>query len=172
MPFSSIITNSNQSPLSLHVFGRRASDWVLIAFDYISVLVAFYLSLVLHYSSFYSNIPERCLYVYLIGVPSFAVLVVLLFLKYGLYRSLLYFAGYRELIRCTVVLSIAFVLGATFAFGQELTKEELKQQKREIKALENVAKDAELTLQTDPVAAVNAMKPVISNPLVKYKIKS
>ena len=66
-----------------------------------------------------------------------------------------------------LVLSIAFVLGATFAFGQELTKEELKQQKREIKALENIAKDAELTLQTDPVAAVNAMKPVISNPLVK-----
>ncbi|MBQ5616848.1 MAG: hypothetical protein IIU90_03730, partial [Bacteroidaceae bacterium] len=66
-----------------------------------------------------------------------------------------------------LVLSIAFVLGATFAFGQELTKEELKQQKKEIKALENIAKDAELTLQTDPVAAVNAMKPVISNPLVK-----
>ena len=46
-----------------------------------------------------------------------------------------------------LVLSIAFVLGATFAFGQELTKEELKQQKREIKALENIAKDAELTFQ-------------------------
>ena len=68
-----------------------------------------------------------------------------------------------------LVLSIAFVLGATFAFGQELTKEELKQQKKEIKALENIAKDAELTLQTDPIAAINAMKPVISNPLVKTK---
>ena len=66
-----------------------------------------------------------------------------------------------------LVMSIAFVLAASFAFGQELTKEELKQQKKEIKALENIAKDAELNLQTDPVAAVNAMKPVIANPLVQ-----
>lgn len=65
-----------------------------------------------------------------------------------------------------LVMSIAVVLTATFAFGQELTKEELKQQKREIKALINIAKDAELNFQADPVAAVNAMKPVISNPLV------
>lgn len=64
-------------------------------------------------------------------------------------------------------MSIAVVLVATFAFGQELTKEELKQQKREIKALINIAKDAEINFQADPVAAVNAMKPVISNPLVK-----
>ena len=64
-------------------------------------------------------------------------------------------------------MSIAVVLTATFAFGQELTKEELKQQKREIKALMNIAKDAEVNFQADPVAAVNAMKPVIANPLVK-----
>lgn len=66
-----------------------------------------------------------------------------------------------------LVMSIVFVLGATFAFGQELTKEELKQQKKEIKTLVNIAKDAELNLQADPVAAVNAMKQVISNPLVQ-----
>lgn len=65
-----------------------------------------------------------------------------------------------------LVMSIAFVLAATFAFGQELSKEEIKQQKKEIKALLNVAKDAEMNLQTDPVGAVNAMKVVISNPLV------
>ena len=34
-----------------------------------------------------------------------------------------------------LVLSLALVLGASFAFGQELTKEELKKQKKEIKAL-------------------------------------
>lgn len=65
-----------------------------------------------------------------------------------------------------LVMSIAFVLAATFAFGQELSKEELKQQKKEIKALLNIAKDAEINLQADPVGAVNAMKQVISNPLV------
>ena len=65
-----------------------------------------------------------------------------------------------------LVLSLAMVLGATFAFGQELTKEELKQQKRQIKALMGIANDAEVTLQTDPIAAVNAMKPVLKNKLV------
>ena len=65
-----------------------------------------------------------------------------------------------------LVMSIVFVLGATFAFGQELTKEELKQQKKEIKTLVNVAKDAEINIQADPVAAVNAMKQVTASPLV------
>lgn len=63
-------------------------------------------------------------------------------------------------------MSIAFVLAATFAFGQELSKEELKQQKRQIKSLMSIANDAEVTLLTDPVAAVNSMKPVLASPLV------
>jgi tetratricopeptide (TPR) repeat protein len=65
-----------------------------------------------------------------------------------------------------LVLSFAFVLAATFAFGQELTKEELKQQKRQIKALMNVAEDAEVNLQTNPTAAAEAMRTVIASPLV------
>lgn len=65
-----------------------------------------------------------------------------------------------------LVLSIAFLLAATFAFGQELSKEEIKQQKRQIKALMNVANDAEMNLTTDPTGAANAMRAVISNPLV------
>lgn len=58
------------------------------------------------------------------------------------------------------------VLGATFAFGQELSKEELKEQKRQIKALMRIANDAEVNLQSDPVGAANAMKPVLASPLV------
>ncbi len=65
-----------------------------------------------------------------------------------------------------LVLSLAMVLGATFAFGQELTKEELKQQKRQIKALMNVVNDAETNLQSDPVGAANALRPVVKNSLV------
>ena len=64
------------------------------------------------------------------------------------------------------VLSLAMVLAATFAFGQELTKEELKQQKRQIKALMSVAQTAEINLASDPVGAVSAMKSVVTNPLV------
>ena len=65
-----------------------------------------------------------------------------------------------------LVLSLAMVLGASFAFGQELSKEELKQQKRQIKALMGIVSDAEVNFQADPVAAVNSLRPVLVNPLV------
>ena len=58
------------------------------------------------------------------------------------------------------------VLGASFAFGQELSKEELKEQKRQIKALMGVVNDAEMNLNSDPVGATNALKPVLKNSLV------
>ena len=65
-----------------------------------------------------------------------------------------------------LVLSLALVLGASFAFGQELTKEELKQQKKEIKVLMKAVANAEANIQNDPVGATNAMKPVLKNKLV------
>lgn len=65
-----------------------------------------------------------------------------------------------------LVLSLALVLAATFSFGQELSKEELKQQKRQIKALMKIAEDAEVNLLTNPTAASDAMNAVTSNPLV------
>ena len=65
-----------------------------------------------------------------------------------------------------LVLSLAMVLGATFAFGQELSKEELKLQKKEIKKLMNIVNDAEMNMQADPVGAANSLKPVLKNSLV------
>ncbi len=65
-----------------------------------------------------------------------------------------------------LVLSLAMVLGATFAFGQELSKEELKEQKRQIKALMGIVNDAEMNMQSDPVGAANSLKPVLKNSLV------
>ena len=64
------------------------------------------------------------------------------------------------------VLSLAFVLAATFAFGQELTKEQLKEQKKEIKALMGIVEDAEENTASDPEAAARAVKPALENPLV------
>ena len=66
-----------------------------------------------------------------------------------------------------LVLSLAMVLGATFAFGQELSKEELKEQKRQIKALMGIVNDAEMNMQADPIGAANSLKPVLKNSLVK-----
>ena len=58
------------------------------------------------------------------------------------------------------------VLGATFAFGQELSKEELKLQKKEIKKLMNIVNNAELNTQSDPIGSANSLKPVLKNSLV------
>ena len=65
-----------------------------------------------------------------------------------------------------LVLSIALVLAATFSFGQELSRDEIRQQKRQIRALMDVAEDAEANIPTDPIGAANAMKAVTSNELV------
>lgn len=64
------------------------------------------------------------------------------------------------------LLSLAMVLAATFAFGQELTKEQLKQQKKEIKALMGVVSDAETNIAKDPEAAAAAVKTALNSPLV------
>ena len=65
-----------------------------------------------------------------------------------------------------LVLSLVVVLGATFAFGQELSKEELKQQKKEIKRLMAVVNNAEVNLQADPIGSANSLKPILKNSLV------
>lgn len=65
-----------------------------------------------------------------------------------------------------LLLSIALVLTATISFGQELSREEAREQRRQIRALMDVAEEAEANIPTDPVGAANAMRTVISSPLV------
>lgn len=65
-----------------------------------------------------------------------------------------------------IVLSLAMILSLTFAFGQTLSKEELKAQKRQIKALMTVAKDAEKMILDNPQAALSNVQACIESPLV------
>ncbi len=65
-----------------------------------------------------------------------------------------------------IVLSMAMILSATIAFGQELTKEEIKAQKRETKALMIVAKDAEKIIVENPETALANIQACINSPLV------
>ncbi|MBQ8270235.1 MAG: hypothetical protein IJZ22_03370 [Bacteroidaceae bacterium] len=64
------------------------------------------------------------------------------------------------------VLSMALILSATIAFGQELTKAQIKAQKREAKALMVVAKDAEKLIVENPSAALNNIQACVNSPLV------
>jgi hypothetical protein len=65
-----------------------------------------------------------------------------------------------------LVLSLALVLVSSFAIGQELTKEQIKEQKKQKKALMNMVTDAEAKISVDPVGVANAVKTALKNPLV------
>lgn len=54
----------------------------------------------------------------------------------------------------------------SFAIGQELTKEQIKEQKKQRKALMTMVQDTEAKIQQNPVAAANALKAATSNELV------
>ncbi len=65
-----------------------------------------------------------------------------------------------------LVLSLAFVLMGSFAIGQELTKEQIKEQKKQRKALMNMVQDTEAKISADPVGAARALKAATGNDLV------
>ena len=65
-----------------------------------------------------------------------------------------------------ILLSLALILSVTTIFGQELSKEQIKEQKRQIKSLMVIAKDAEKALLEDPATALNSIQTCIESPLV------
>ena len=60
-----------------------------------------------------------------------------------------------------LLLSVTLMLAVAVSFGQALSKEELKNQKRQKKALMGLIADAEKSILNDPAAAINALKPAI-----------
>lgn len=60
-----------------------------------------------------------------------------------------------------LLLSVTLMLAVAVTFGQGLSKEELKNQKRQKKALMGLIADAEKSILNDPAGAINALKPAI-----------
>lgn len=65
-----------------------------------------------------------------------------------------------------LILSLTLLLSTAIAFGQALSKEELKAQKKQIKALMTEAKSAEKLIINDPDAALGKVTPCTQNALV------
>lgn len=65
-----------------------------------------------------------------------------------------------------LLLSITLMLSVAVAFGQELSKEELKAQKKQKKALMTIVSDAETQILNDPAAALASMKTPLESELV------
>ncbi len=64
------------------------------------------------------------------------------------------------------ILSLALVLSASLVSGQQLTKEQIKAQKKEQKALMLKAKEADKAITAgDPAGALNTIQPAINSPL-------
>ena len=61
-----------------------------------------------------------------------------------------------------LLLSFTLILAVSFAFGQELSKEELKAQKKNKKVLMGIISDAEKVLLDDPAGALNALQPALT----------
>ena len=65
-----------------------------------------------------------------------------------------------------LILSFSFVLAASIVSGQQLTKEQIKAQKKERKELMLKAKDADKAITNgDPAGALSTIQPVIKSPL-------
>ncbi|MBR6648150.1 MAG: hypothetical protein IKL29_02080 [Bacteroidaceae bacterium] len=60
-----------------------------------------------------------------------------------------------------LLLSLTLILTASFAIGQELTKEQIKERKRQTKALMNLISDAEAQILDNPSGALSMLKPAI-----------
>lgn len=65
-----------------------------------------------------------------------------------------------------LVFSLTLLLSATLSFGQTLSKEELKAQKKQIKVLMTEAKDAEKLILDNPDAALQKVSVCTESPLV------
>lgn len=65
-----------------------------------------------------------------------------------------------------LIFSLTLLLSTAIAFGQTLSKEELKAQKKQIKALMTEVKTAEKLILDNPDAALAKVTPCTQNPLV------
>lgn len=61
-----------------------------------------------------------------------------------------------------LLLSVTLILAVSVAFGQQLSKEELKAQKKNKKALIGLISDAEKAILDDPAGALNALQPALT----------
>ena len=86
--------------------GKRIEHWQIIAiflalYDFIAMHVAFFLALWIRFDCIYSAIPERYIMPYYYSISIAAIVSVIVFILFRMYRIVWRFASYRELVRIT-----------------------------------------------------------------------
>lgn len=93
----------------------------LIIYDIIAVNAAFFLALWFRFDCTYSKIPEDYFHNYLMFVPIYTAVCVMVFWGLRLYKSIWRFASYSELLRvcaATVTTGLFHMVGITVAYGK------------------------------------------------------
>lgn len=89
--------------------------WQIIAiymmiYDMVTIVASYFLALWLRFDCAYESIPKQYLEPYLKFIPIYAVICVVVFWIFKLYKSIWRFASYNELIRITEATAVTLVL--------------------------------------------------------------
>ena len=105
----------------LHVEHWQLVAALLMIYDALAVILAYFLGLWLRFDGKYTLIPQHYLKIYLAFILPYAAAVLLAFWFCGLYRSMWRFASFSVLVRTLVVsmaMSCAHALLITLALGR------------------------------------------------------
>ena len=105
---------------------RRLEHWqimagMLVAYDFIALISAYFIALWGRFDFVYSQIPARFLYNYERFIAYYAIGAIVVFALFRLYNSMWRFASFTELVRITMVSLLTSVLHAvllTAIFGR------------------------------------------------------
>ena len=94
---------------------------LLICFDIVSVAASYFLALLLRFDFHYNEIPKDYLHEYMVTIPFYIAVVVVVFLLFKLYRSIwrsVSFVELRQLIIATCITIVIYVAGSWLIVGR------------------------------------------------------
>ena len=119
-------SKSGSAPNGVQRRARLFEHWkvlavLLILYDIVAIHAAYFLGLWLRFDFVFSSIPEKYLRAYALFISGYAVVSVVVFMFFKLYRSMWRFASYAELVRtflASVMMSAVHAVLITVIFGR------------------------------------------------------
>lgn len=111
----------NMDKMKKQIFRTGFSVITMILYDLIAVHSAYFLALWGRFDFVFSKIPDEYLYVYQRSITVYAVLCILVFWRFHLYRSIWQYASYPEFVRCFAssgLLSVLYSVIVTLVFSK------------------------------------------------------
>ena len=112
------LTNKMINTLRKHSIGVTS---ILVVYDFLTIVNSYFIALWLRFDCKYSAIPANYLEIYFTSIIVYAVISVVIYAIFKLYRSIWRFASYNELIRifqATVVTFIVQIILTRVIYGR------------------------------------------------------